>query len=276
MPRGVAGPGQELFPGMPELPIPALPPINPHLVGPDRRRAFGSLPRLIGVSLEAAAELTNEDMLRVSPDSIKSSLYSEGDYVFNGLALNSDEFKVIMLSPKSLRTRVGARADSAHASSNPIRRQEVKMTAPKHVLEQVLPLQEALAAKASKEVAELEAFSKFMRSPGYAHYKEADLRTQATSVLTGSFANLLRVAGEQQAWTPEQVKRARPALETRLFTGPQRQRIGQWWQYTDIATRYGQARLAMFTQRAHATTSEINKINKQLAEFYEANGLQPN
>lgn len=261
---------QEAFPGMPELPTPE------RSIDNDRRRAFGSVARLLGgVSISAVGELLDVDMIRVSPEHLKASLFGSGDYSLNGLVLNTDEYKTVAINPHIFSKRIAAKADAANERYEPLRRQEVELRAPMHALEGLHQTQQVLVSGVSKEVSDLTGLRELMRTPGYARIKEVDLRIQATAVLTGSFANLLRVAGQRQHWSPDEIGKATQALETRLFTGPQRQRVGQWQGYTDVAIRYAYARRALFSQRTHATSSELAKINKQLTAFYEKNGLQP-
>jgi len=91
----------------------------------------------------------------------------------------------------------------------------------------------------------LEKLLKEIKSPGYAHMKEADMRILAETART-SFDNMLNVVGYQKKWTPEQRQRAERAMNARLFDPEYKKAFSFWEQMTEAAVIYNQRKQRHF------------------------------
>lgn len=242
----------------------------------DQRRAFGSVPRLLGVHLELPLQLTAADREHAQAEYLKISLYSDHGQAVNGLALNPEEFTTILINAETFEKRLGARAERAHRYSNPVRRQEAKINSPLHAYADEKGLRdkhEAAINGLQQEVASLAELRKYVRAPGFAMTTEGRIRELATIAWEGSFKNLLRVAGNQRAWTERDRFGAAQAVAESLFTGPQRSRVGYWQEMTELAGRYASQRRVLFTQRLSVINTRINLLNKQKESLYAEHGF---
>lgn len=245
---------------------------------PERRRAFGSVPRLLGVNLELNLELTASDRQHAAGGYLRDSLFSSQGQQVNGLALNPAEYATVLINAPTFEERIGARAERAHKYSNPIRREEAKLNAPWHAYQDhngLLEKHQAVVTGLAGEVSALEELMRYIRARGYALTNEGRIRQLATYAWQHSFDNILEVASNQRGWTRREHHGAVEAVATNLVTGPQNQRIGYWGGITGLAHEYAKKKRALFTQRQHVVESRIKVIEKQRDIFYADHGIQP-
>ncbi len=263
----------EPFPGA--LPLEGLE-VPRAALEPERRRAFGSVPRLLGVNLELTLQLTAADKAHATAENLQSALYGAEGQSVNGLVLNPAEYSAILIHATSFEERLGARAERAHAHSNPIRRAEAKIDAPLHAYRDrggLLDKHIGVVAGLSTEVAKLAELAKYIRVPGYALTTEAKMRLLTTYAWEHSFDNLLRVAANQQHWTLRERHGATEAMAARLFSGPQTERVGYWGEITGLARTYASQKRALFTQRQHQVETRIMLLNQQRDAFDATHGI---
>ena len=105
----------------------------------------------------------------------------------------------------------------------------------------------------------LEELFKEMKSPGYAHKSELRMRILGTNALFMVFPNMINVTARQYEWDPETTDKANRALTYKLLTGPQRKKVQNWKDFTDLAIRYNHAKLAL-------SKSKRAQINRQIIE----------
>lgn len=258
---------QPMLDGMPPDPQPRF--------DPNRRRAFGSVPGLLGVEIDYSGMNPERDNPHIDRQYLAASLYGmKGQYVVSGLALNEQEYAGILINAPTFSRRISARAATAHTASAPTRQTEVSLTAPLHALEKQVDVQASFVSALSTEHEKIQKLLKYARQPGHAHIKEIDMRMLATEVFVGSFSNLLRVVGTQREWTEEERVGAEQALSQQLFTGSQRSRIGNWQTMLGITEQYTARKKTLFTQRLHVAESGVADLTKKLLKFYAAHELE--
>lgn len=245
---------------------------------PEQRRAFGSVPRLLGVNLELDLQLSAADKSHVTFDYLRESLYSKEGQSVDGLALNPAEYSTILINPPTFEKRIGAQAENAHKYSNPLRREEAKLNAPLHAYRYpngLLDSHRVIVAALTTETTALAELKSYIGARGYALTTEARIRELATYTWQNSFDNLLRVNANQRNWSPRELHGAVEAMAKYLFTGPQNERVGYWGGLTDLASTYAKQKRVLFTLRQHMIESRIKAIEKQRDEFYTEHGLTP-
>ncbi|MEO8104964.1 MAG: hypothetical protein ABI602_01370 [Candidatus Saccharibacteria bacterium] len=243
---------------------------------PERRRAFGSVPRLLGVNLELSLQVNRADKAHATTENLQSALYGRVDQAVNGLVLNPAEYSVILINASSFEDRLGARAEAAHAHSNPIRRAEAKIDAPLHAYRDpggLLAKHIGQVASLTAETDKLAELAAYIHVPGYAQTTESNLRLLATYAWEHSFDNLLRVAANRQDWTLRERHGAAESMAARLASGPQTQRVGYWGELTGLALNYANRKRALFTQRQHLIETRIKLISQQRDVFDSTHGI---
>lgn len=277
------GPGQEPLPDMPEQPQQPAVVEQAQRSDPEKRRAFGSVPRLLGSkALELAVEyheISPELIMEVGANNLRTSLTSpRGKFMVAGLALNETEFKHIIRSKEleTVEAPVMARTVAANRGTvNPIRLEEKELKSRKGLLGTKGKAHTAVLNSLEKENVNLSELFRLIKSPGFALVKEADLRILATSAWEHSFLNLINVAKNQFGWDNDKAEQAKKAMTSRLLSGPQRERVRYWEELTGLARDYSRMKHALFSQRKNKIVTSYLKVDKELTEFYEKNGLQP-
>lgn len=263
----------EPFPGA--LPFEGLDVPRP-VFEPERRRAFGSVPRLLGVNLELRLQITAADKAHATVENLQSTLYARDGQSVEGLVLNPAEYAAILIHAATFEARLGARAETHHADSNPIRRAEAKIDAPLHAYRDrggLLDKHIGLVATLAAETEKLAELAQYIRLPGYAQTTEAKLRLLATYAWEHSFDNLLRVAANQQDWTLRERHGATEAMAARLVSGPQTERVGYWGEVTGLARTYASQKRVLFTQRQHQVETRIKLLSQQRDAFDATHGI---
>ena len=96
-----------------------------------------------------------------------------------------------------------------------------------------------------------------MQSPGYAHFKEGEIRVLINNTWEISFRNMLSVASTKEGWDGETHETAERALTKRLLTGAQRDKVGYWQQMTSLARRYNRNKQAIINTRLNEVRRPI-------------------
>ena len=261
-----------------QMPLDGMPVVEPSVqrFDPNRRRAFGSVPGLLREVTDYSAIVESRDVPHLLPQYLEESLYGlPGQQVVDGLALNSIEYSSILIHKPTFVGRIAARAAAARTESNPIRQEEVVVSAPLHALERVHERHTRIVKNYSIEADRLQRMKEYARTPSYARTNETTLRILGTEILTGSFHNLLDVVALQRGWSDPEIKGARQLLARRLFEGPQRDRVGNWRVMLGGTIQYTDRKKALFTQRLHVIESGIAEQTKILLEFYAKHDIQP-
>ncbi len=220
------------------------------------RNAFGRVPKpeYFGIDPSEFSDVTDEERLAVAVDHcFTRRLYSgkEGETV-DGLALNSVEYEAIVRSPAAFAVAAAARTNSARElDTNRERRDATVQRSVEHAAESKQERAEKVIAGLEAERASLQRLLKEMRTPGYAHMSEADMRILAETART-SFDNLLEVVGSQAGWTPHQRERAEKAMNARLFDSNYKNAFGYWEDLTTLAERYDGQKINLFARKARA------------------------
>ena len=283
------GIGQEAFPGMPEPPViePAQAPYDP-----ERKRAFGSIPRILGVTVETVGEEIDPrgDRL-ISPWYVNTTLYgARGGYSVSGLAVNEAEYELLVRWPKAFSEAIEAKTEGANQEGvNHIRYEEKRIKSVLEAYRSKLPLHEAALAGLVQDTDNLREAQKVAAAPGYSlvkpkqhedakpeRYTELDLQIMFTRIWEGDLPNLLKVVSQQHRWNEEEKALAETALKSQLFAGPQQERVRFWKEKMQMAYMYGMRRRALFAQRTHKVQTEIGKRERDLAKLYETHGITPN
>ena len=250
----------------------------PRRFEPTRRRAFGSMPRLLGVDLELHMDLSTTDFDRVESDYITESLYTDKGRSVNGLALNPQEYGVLFRSQQTFENAIVARASTPHALSHPLRHDEVKLTAPLHAYQDdggLLEKHQLAVHGFTDEVTNLNELRGYIKARGFAHTTEARLRQVATYAWEKTFTNILYVLGDQRRLEPRDRHANAEAMATKLFAGAQSERVAYWGVMSTLAERYTNAKRLLFTQRQHVIESRIDVLTKERDQFYATHGLDP-
>jgi hypothetical protein len=271
-------PGEGQMDGFPEMEPPApSPEESTARFNAEQRRAFGSVPKLLGVELNPAIELTEEDERRVDVSSLHKGLYTtwrEGRRVVNGLGLNKKEYTAIPRSISHLETHVSAVAGAAHEGlSNEIRTAEVEQTSPIHVLERFQAEMPEVIKGLDAEKEQLARLRSYIRTPGFARTTQADLVVLANNVLQISFTNMLRVSAHNLDWSMKEKEAAAQAMQQRLFRGPQRSRVQYWGELSGLALQYTNHKRLLFIQRLHEVDSRLIKAKKEYDSFRDEVGI---
>ena len=245
---------------------------------PNKRRAFGSVPRLLWEHVHLELQLTPEDRHHASPEYLSASLNAASGRGFNGLAFNAAEYSVILLNPESLEEKVSSSALKGHSYSNRLRRQEVAIHAPIHMYTDRNGLQDKhlqIIESLTKERNILDELGTYIRALGRARTTEARIREVTTFAWQTSFANIITIADYQNGWTERQHQGASEALASNLFTGPQNDRMTHWRDMTDLARTYSNRKRILFTQREHVIASRVKILKAKEADLYAKNGITP-
>jgi len=254
----VPGTGQESFP---EITMPVA-------ITPEKRRAFGSIPNLLGRNLDIYFR-TDMGYDRVNPQSLMGSLYGEGEHTVSGIALTQCSTSAILRSPTSFARAIGAKTLASRGQHT-----EGTEAAFLHSKNNALTSKQEQQSKVirglEKEIQDLSALMKLIKVPGYAHATEAELRILATSAWEISFNNIIAVAARQRGWGAAEKEQALNAMAAKLTQGGQRARVGYWHDITKVAGNYAVQRRALFVSRQNQADTDIQQIKKNLEALYSA------
>jgi hypothetical protein len=261
---------QELLPGMPE------PVILPRFAA-DRKRAFGSVPTLLGKEIDVPPfhRLNELALQRTEPAALRKGLYGAKDNnAVNGLALNTQQYEVIIRSPRAFNAAIRNKTLAANMSTNELRKREKELRSVSGSLANKEHRHEGVLAGLDAERQTLTKLSEWQKVPGYWRTREADLRILAASAWQGSFMNILSVLRDQYELTPEEHIDMANALAYKLTRAPQNDRMAHWGGLLGVSLEYNKSVMALFSASWHRIVSDKAVLEKKLDEFYEQSGLQ--
>ncbi len=266
------------FPGQPEerLPIDQLPGEREVRVAefdPERKYAFGSVPRLLDISVDNDIWLKPEDVKHASPDFLAENLRQRmGKQEIDGVPFNEFEYSTAVTHVPTLIGRTAAKALKPYALANTTIRREVELKAHRGVLEGVLPKHKSLFEGLQAEVATLRRLRYLADKPGFALEKGGHIKELA-ALGWASFDNMLRVVGDREKWDDEKRYRVNQALLTKLSTGPQREKIGTWQAMTGEAYRYAVRRFSKVGMREKVIEKTLSDTKGELDKLYSETGF---
>jgi hypothetical protein len=222
------------------------------------RNAFGRVPKseYFGIDPHEFDDVSDKDRAYADVEyCFTRRLYGgTSGLVVDGLALNPGEYEAIVRSPSAFAVAIAARTTNARILDGNIqRREEAVSRSVGHAITSKRERAVLVIKGLEAEQAALQKLLKEMKSPGYAHMSEADMRILAETART-SFDNLLDVVGRQAGWSPEQRKRAERAMNARLFDSDYRQSFAYWKKLTTVAERYVGQKINLFKRKSkHAS-----------------------
>ena len=252
--RAQPSPEQGIIPGLEPAPI----------IEFDKRAAFGRVPHAEFFKADTEAlkdEVTAEDLQKVNPDFLRSNLFVEkGGFAYNGILFRPDEYEVIVRSHRAFgKSALGKTLKARAIDTNVDRRNAAAGRSQTHAFEAKLePIQDMIQGY-EKEQANLDRLLKEIRSPGYAHMSEIDLRVLANSVKEISLKNLIQTVALSQAWDSETTKGAFKALNYRLHSEDYRANFRYWGSMSQLAMRYVNAKNALARVNHRQTARRVEE-----------------
>ncbi len=263
-----------------QLPLEAegmpTPPENPALFDPAQRRAFGSVPGLIGrnMTILPFERLNGEALQRVDPGAIESGLLGrEGGYAVDGVVLNAEEYTTVVRNPRSFQSAVQARTVAVNRGANEIRAEEKALKSPQHAFEGKAPKHAAYIESLVEERAMLEELLEWQRTPGYARTTEIDIVSLANQAWNLTFRGMLSTLKDQYGLTNEQHIDMTNAMAYKLFAGPQNDRMAYWGGMLRVAQHYNRVKTILFVNRQHKIARHSGELAVQLGDLYAKHGI---
>lgn len=256
--------------GMPSAPD------NSARFDPSQRRAFGSVPGLIGKNMDIPPfeRLNGEALRRVEPDTIEIGLLGrEGGYAVDGIVLNAEEYTTIVRSPRGFQRAIQAKTVAANRHANETRATEKAIKSPLHAFDGKSPQHVTYIESLVEERAMLEELLEWQRTPGFARTSQIDIVALAGRAWNLTFRGMLDTLKDQYDLTNEQHIDMTNAMAYRLFKGPQRERIGYWGDMLRVAHHYNRAKTILFTNRQHKIARRSGELVVQLDDLYEKHGI---
>ncbi|HEY1085776.1 MAG TPA: hypothetical protein VGE34_03580 [Candidatus Saccharimonadales bacterium] len=218
---------------------------------PNQRRAFGSVPTLVGRDLEIpkfehldghAWELTDASV-------ILQGLYSDkARYAVNGLALSPELHGQIIRNQKAFKASIGAKTMAANRLTNPDLAGERFDKSQVHPLIAKQARHEAIIQGLEQQEAMLETLIGWQRQPGYSRTSESELRILATSAWSQTFDGILHTLRDNYGLSNDELVNMQHALAYRLFRGGQNDRTREWGEHLKIGSRYTRSVRLLFQQ----------------------------
>lgn len=269
-------PEQPPFEGMPE------PPSEPRF-NPEQRRAFGSVPGLLGSKLEIPdfERLDTTALQRVSPLGLREGLGLIANpgrprnlrHQVDGLVLSAAEYSAIVRSPSSFVAAVQAKTIAAGNASNDVRLQEKELKSGYHSFRQKWTRQNKVLQGLQAERSTLKTLLEWQATPGYARSKEVNIVVLAGQAMNGTFHSMLKTLKEHHQLSPEEHIDMVDALSYRLYRGPQSERVANWGQTLLVADNYLSAKINLFGNRQHEVEERGFQLKNLLHEFNERHGI---
>lgn len=227
----------------------------------ERRNAFGRAVSLsyYDISPVTLEGLSTDDLALVSTLSLTEALYTGGgDFKIDGLTFNETEYSTIARSPRALGKAVMATTQTANMLDHNQDRRDGRVERSRlHAFESKEEAMSKLMDGLGQEKDWLDKLFKEMRSPGFAHFKEGEMRLLINNTWQISFKNILSVASTKNGWDGETHETAERALTKKLLTGEQRTKVGYWQQMTSLARRYNRNKQSIINTR-------LNEVRKSL------------
>jgi hypothetical protein len=227
-----------------------------------RRNAFGSAISLeyYGIDPDSLVEVTEEELALVDVDNMRSALFSRnGRFKVNGLSLIESEYTTIVRNTQSFGTAVMAKTFEARGLDKDLdNRTETSERSVKHAFSSKEEAISKMLEGYRQEQNRLVKLQREIRSPGFAHMDEFEMRLVITNVTTLSFLKILDVVSSQLEWDGQTREAAQSAMTRKMLTGPQRDKVSYWGQLTELAMTYNKAEQTVSKHR-------LAQIRRQLS-----------
>lgn len=268
------------FPGQPEdaLPLDGVPPVEAvpmPVFDPEKKIAFGSVPRLLDVKLDDNYWVRPADLEHVTSDYLQNSITRRaGIQEIDGVPFDATEYATTLLNVRSYAGKVASKATVTknRQMGNVTFRRETELKEQRTVMGRRLTEHTELFKGLDHEVKALKELRKYADKPGYALEKGGRILLLAAFGWK-TFDSLLSVVGEREKWSTTDVYGAKQALLAKLKTGPQRERIGAWQSMSDDAFRYAMRRYAVVGSRQKQLETYLKEVKSGLESLYEETGF---
>lgn len=108
----------------------------------------------------------------------------------------------------------------------------------------------------------LERFSEYARHHWYSRRKEVDMRIELTWIRDHIFGNMFTALRYQRGWNDEQERKARLAVDWRLFfMRKENKHVANWHEMLDLAHDYSGNKIALFRDRIHEA-KKYKRVNQ--------------
>lgn len=256
--------------GMPE------PTEDTAIMHPSQRRAFGSVPGLLGKRLDIPPfeRLDGEALERVEPVALRANLFDqEGRNAVDGIVLSSEQYTAIVRSPESFQSSIQAKTAAASRAVNPVRAVEKELKSGRDAFRQKWHKQRDVIAGLDHERQVLRTLREWQQVPGFSRTSEIDIVALANEALHGTIANMLRAYKDQHELSPKEHHDMVNALYYRLFRGPQSERVENWGKTLEVADNYTTAVLYLFKGRQNRINRFGARLSQDLDDFYAKHGI---
>lgn len=264
-------------PASSEVPLPGMPPA-PVRFDPEQKRAFGSVPTLLGkeIDIPPLHRLNQWALEHTEPAMLRRGLYGrEGNNAVNGLVLNTTQFEVIVRSHPAFESAIRNKTLAANTATNDLRTREKELKSVLGSWESKQARHAGILTGLGRERDNLTTLAEWQRVPGYWRTREADLRIMTTQAWEMSFANILQVLREQHELSPEQHVDMTHALAHKLVRGPQAERMKHWGGMLGLAIDYNRDVTLLFEHSARQIELSRDRLGHKLGDFYSRHGLLP-
>jgi hypothetical protein len=263
-----------------QLPLEAehmpVPPEDTARMHPSQRRAFGSVPGLLGRQLDIPPfeRLDGTSLELVEPESLRANLFGQqGRNAVDGIVLNAEQYTAIVRSPESFQSSIQAKTVAADRSVNPVRAVEKELKSGRDAFRQKWYKQRDVINGLEHEREVLHTLREWQKVPGFARTAEIDIVALANEALHGTINNMLQAYKDQHQQTPKEHHDMVNALYYRLFRGPQNDRIAYWGKTLEVADNYTTAVLFLFKGRQNKVNRFGTRLSQDLDDFYAKHGI---
>ena len=218
---------------------------------PSQRRAFGSVPNLLGSSIDLTSpeQIPARAWELTEPVAMRAGLHHENaKYLVNGLALSPEYYETIVRNQKAFLGSTGAKTIRANRLAHPERQQE------KYDKSQVEPLvskharHEPIIADLQAQQDNLSTLLQWQRARGYSRTDESDMRIRATQAWQQTFMGMLQTLKDNHELSEDDQHAMEQALASRLFRGEQSRRMAAWGSYLELGAEYTRGVKLLFMQ----------------------------
>ncbi len=265
----------------PALEVEGMPEPSHERFNPDQRRAFGSVPTLLGAKLEIPRfeRLSGTALERISAESLHVGLFGADNHgvagrnAVDGLVLNTAEYTVIVRNPESFQSAIQAKTLAARKASNDVRLQEKELKSGYESFRQKWDRQNKVLKGFHRERQTVATLLEWQAVPGYSRTSEIDIVGLANEALNGTIHNMLKTCKDQYQLSPEDHVEMVNALSYRLFRGPQKERVANWGSTLRVAQNYTDAKINLFQNRQNRVVEFGSRLRSDLDNFYQKHDL---
>lgn len=263
-------------PMQPSFEVEGMPTPPAERFNPAQRRAFGSVPGLLGRGMDIPPfeRLDATALDRVSPEGLRQGLLGpEGRNAVDGIVLNAEEYTAIVRSPRSFQSSVQAKTVAANREVNPVRGEEKELKSGVESFRNKWRRQNAVLKGLHQEREAVDILLEWQKVPGYSRTSQIDIVSLASQAYHGTIANMLRAYKDQHQLNPKEYADMQQALAYRLFKGPQTDKIANWGGVLQVAHSYTNAKISLFQTRQRRVERTGTRLAQDLKKFYTDNGI---